>query len=124
MVVKRFQVYSVKITANTFVSQKNESVHFYSCPQEKLSSRFLLLSSMLTGIVNPPTPIYIVYFYNFLYNLHYISKHRFSIQTTLLKNVSRYFPSLKEYRKLKLTIQRKMTEQITIETGQSNQNKY
>ena len=37
--------FSVKITANTFVSQKIESVHFYSCPQPKLYHRFLSLFS-------------------------------------------------------------------------------
>ena len=36
MVAEKFQIYSVKITANTFVNQKIESVHFYSCPQAKL----------------------------------------------------------------------------------------
>ena len=43
MVVERFQIYSVKITANTSVSQKIESVHFYSCPQEKLSPGFIII---------------------------------------------------------------------------------
>ena len=44
MVAEKFQIYSVRITANTFMSQKIESVHFYSCPQAKLSPRFLSLS--------------------------------------------------------------------------------
>ena len=44
MVAKKFQIYSVKTTANTFVSQKIESVQFYWCPQAKLSPRFLSLS--------------------------------------------------------------------------------
>ena len=30
MVAEKFQIYSVKTTANTFVSQKIESVQFYS----------------------------------------------------------------------------------------------
>ena len=38
--MEKFQIYSVKITANTFVSQKIESFHFYSCPQTKLSPGF------------------------------------------------------------------------------------
>ena len=38
--MEKFQIYGVKITANTFVSQKIESVHFYSCPQTKLSPGF------------------------------------------------------------------------------------
>ena len=44
MVAEKLQVYSAKITANTFANQKIESVHFYSCPQAKLSPRFLSLS--------------------------------------------------------------------------------
>ena len=38
MVAEKFQIYSVKITANTFESQKIESVHFYSCPSSKTFS--------------------------------------------------------------------------------------
>ena len=52
MVAKNIQIYSVKITANKFVSQKIESVHFYSYPQAKLSPRFLSLSPRQTGIVH------------------------------------------------------------------------
>ena len=52
MVAENFQIYSVKTTANTFVSQKIESVQFYSCPQAKLSPRFLSLSPRQTGIVH------------------------------------------------------------------------
>ena len=37
--------FSGKITANTFVSQKIESVQFYSCPHAKLYRRFLSLFS-------------------------------------------------------------------------------
>ena len=33
--MEKFQIYSVKITANTVVNQKNESAHFYSCPKQK-----------------------------------------------------------------------------------------
>ena len=40
MVAEKFQIYSVMTTANTFVSQKIESVQFYSCSQAKLSPRF------------------------------------------------------------------------------------
>ena len=50
MVAEKFQIYSVRITTNTFMSQKIESVHFYSCPQAKLSPRFLSLSSRKMGI--------------------------------------------------------------------------
>ena len=35
MVTEKFQIYGIKITANTFESQKIESVHFYSCPPSK-----------------------------------------------------------------------------------------
>ena len=52
MVTKEFKIYSVKITANTFVNQKIESVHFYSCPQANLSPKFLSLSPKKTGIAH------------------------------------------------------------------------
>ena len=35
MVAEKFQIYSVKTTANTFASQNIQSVQFYSCPQAK-----------------------------------------------------------------------------------------
>ena len=45
MVAKKFQIYSVKTTANTLASKKKiESVQFYSCPLAKLSPRLLSLS--------------------------------------------------------------------------------
>ena len=50
LVAEKFQIFSVKTTANTFVSQKVESVQFYSCPQAKLSPRFWSLSPRQTGI--------------------------------------------------------------------------
>ena len=43
MVAEKFQIYGVKITGkymNTFVSQKIESVHFYSCPKQNSTSGF------------------------------------------------------------------------------------
>ena len=40
---KSFKFMVLRLLANIFVSQKIESVHFYSCPQEKLSLRFLSL---------------------------------------------------------------------------------
>ena len=52
MVAKTFQIYNVKTTSNTFLSQKIESVQFYSCPQAKLSPRFLSLSPRQTGIAH------------------------------------------------------------------------
>ena len=36
MVKEKIQIYSVKTTADIFVSQKIEPVQFYSCPQAKL----------------------------------------------------------------------------------------
>ena len=35
MAVETFEVYTVKITVNTFANQKIESVHFYSSPPSK-----------------------------------------------------------------------------------------
>ena len=52
MVPKIVQIYSVKRTAKTFVSQKIESVQFSSCPQAKLAPRFLSLSLRQTGIAH------------------------------------------------------------------------
>ena len=49
MVGEKFQIYNVKITANTTVSQKIESAHFYSYLQAKLSPGFLSLTSKQTG---------------------------------------------------------------------------
>ena len=47
MIAEKFQ-----ITANTLTSQKIESVHFYLCPQAKISPRFLSISSRQTGIAH------------------------------------------------------------------------
>ena len=44
MVAEKFQIYSAEITANRLVSQKIESVQFYSYPQAKLSPRLSSLS--------------------------------------------------------------------------------
>ena len=38
-----------KLLENAFVSQKIESTHFYSCPQAKLSPRFLTYSPRTEG---------------------------------------------------------------------------
>ena len=40
MVAEKFQIYSVKITANTFASQKIESFYFYSHPHANPSPGF------------------------------------------------------------------------------------
>ena len=50
MAAEKFQIYSVKITTNTFASQKIEFVQFYSYPQAKLSPMFLSLSPRQAGI--------------------------------------------------------------------------
>ena len=54
------------------------------------------------------------YIYIYIFILYYVttfckSKHRFSVQTTLLKNVDRYFPSLRVYTKLKQAEQKRTT---------------
>ena len=53
MVTETFQIYSVKITGNTLMSLKTESVQFYSCPQAKLPRSFLSLSPRQAGIPIP-----------------------------------------------------------------------
>ena len=58
MVAENFQIYSVKTTANTFVSQKIESAQFYSSPQAKLSPRFLSLSPRQTGIAHSSQTVF------------------------------------------------------------------
>ena len=52
MVVEKFQIYSVKTTSNTFVSQRIESVQFCLCPQANLSPRLLSLSPRQTDITH------------------------------------------------------------------------
>ena len=46
---KSFEYMVLRLLANRFISQKIESLHFYSCSQAKLSSRFLLLPSQAQG---------------------------------------------------------------------------
>ena len=43
MVAEKFQIYSVQINANAFVSQKLESVHYYSCPQSKTLPQIFII---------------------------------------------------------------------------------
>ena len=52
MVAEKFQIYGVRITANTFVSQKIESLHFYSWPQLKVCPRFVSFSHKQMGITH------------------------------------------------------------------------
>ena len=40
---KNFKFMVLRLPANTFMSQKIEFVHFYSCSQAKLSPRYLIL---------------------------------------------------------------------------------
>ena len=63
MVAEEFQIYSVKTTVNIFVSQKIESVQFYSCPHTKLSPRFLSLSSWKKGIAISPEQHFLKIFF-------------------------------------------------------------
>ena len=44
----------VRLLKNTFESQKNESVHFYACPEAKLSFRFLTLPFQAQEITHFP----------------------------------------------------------------------
>ena len=54
MVAEKFQIYGVKVTGNTFVSQKIESVHFYSCPQQNLPPGFYHYTPGRRELPNPP----------------------------------------------------------------------
>ena len=58
MVPKKFQIYSVEITAGTFVNQKIEFVHFYSWPLSKLSPRFLSLFLKQKGIAHSSQTVF------------------------------------------------------------------
>ena len=49
---KSFKFIVLRLLTNTFVSQKIESVHFYSCPQGKISPRILSLSSRQKNITH------------------------------------------------------------------------
>ena len=51
---KSFKFIVLRLLANTFVSQKIESVHFYSCPQAKLCFRFLSLPVGRRKLPIPP----------------------------------------------------------------------
>ena len=42
MIAEKFQIHGVKITGKNICKQKNQSAHFYSCPQAKPSSKILL----------------------------------------------------------------------------------
>ena len=63
MVAEKFQISSVKITANTFVSQKIESVQFYSYPQAKLPPMFLSLSLGRRELPIPPEQHFLKIFF-------------------------------------------------------------
>ena len=52
MVAEKFQIYSIKITGNTLVSQKTESVQFYSCPQNKTLSQVFIIIPQADGNVH------------------------------------------------------------------------
>ena len=54
MVAEKFQIYGVKVTGNTFVSQKIESVHFYSCPQQNSPPGFYHYTPGRRELPNPP----------------------------------------------------------------------
>ena len=49
MVAEKFQIYSVKITADTFVSQKIEPAHFYSCPPSKTLLQVFIIIPQTDG---------------------------------------------------------------------------
>ena len=49
MVAEKFQIYSIKITGNTLVSQKTESVQFYSCPPSKTLPQVFIIIPQADG---------------------------------------------------------------------------
>ena len=58
---KIFKFMVLRLLENAFVSQKIESVHFYLCPQAKISPRFLSLPIQAGG--NYPFPPYVFVFF-------------------------------------------------------------
>ena len=64
---KSFKFTVLRLLENTVVSKKNESVHFYSCVQPKLSPRFLLLPPRLKEVAHFPQT-------GFLKNLFFASR--------------------------------------------------
>ena len=52
MIAEKFQIYSVKITANTFVSQKMDLFIFTHALKQNSPQGFLSLSSRQTGIAH------------------------------------------------------------------------
>ena len=40
MIAEKFQIFSVKTTVNTYVSQKTKSAQFYSCPEQNAPPGF------------------------------------------------------------------------------------
>ena len=64
MVAKSFKFMVLRLLAKTFVNQKVESVHFYSCPQAKLSPRFSsLLSPGRRKLLIPPKQRFLKIFF-------------------------------------------------------------
>ena len=61
--LQRFQIYSIKTTANTFVNQKIESVQLYSCPQAKLSQVFIIIPQAEGNCSFFPNSIFWRYFF-------------------------------------------------------------
>ena len=45
MVAKKFHIHCVKITGKYIYELKIESVHFYSCPQTKLSPQVFIITT-------------------------------------------------------------------------------
>ena len=55
--------FSVKITANTFVSQKIESVHFYSYPKQNSTASFYHYSPGRRELLIPPEQCFFKIFF-------------------------------------------------------------
>ena len=60
---KSFKFMVLKLLENTFASQKNGSVHFYSCPQAKLSPRFLSSPGRWKLSISPKKRFLKIYFF-------------------------------------------------------------
>ena len=63
MVAENFRIYSVKITANTPVSQKIESVHFYLCPEQNSPPVFYHYPPGRQELPDPPKQHFLKIFF-------------------------------------------------------------
>ena len=58
MVMEKFQIYSVMITANTFFNQNIQAVRFYSCSKHKSHQVFIIIPQADENCPFPPNSVF------------------------------------------------------------------